>query len=129
MLFSYLEFSVLGYSCNESSWADFDMQLNNFFFRKKLRTLQGKEKKKQNQRGNNSSRNKSSKDRKTFFHDRDSDRKYKADPGAAATMSDMTQLERIAIENSLLMSGSGGGQLYHEQYDEHGVKIEYQCFK
>ena len=44
-------------------------------------------------------------------------------------MSDMTQLERIAIENSLLLSGSGGGQLYHEQYDEHGVKIEYQCFK
>ena len=51
------------------------------------------------------------------------------DPGRAATMSDMTQLERIAIENSLLLSGSGGGQLYHEQYDEHGVKIEYQCFK
>ena len=110
------------------------MQLNPFlFFRKKLRTLQGKEKKKQNQRSNNSSRNKSSKDRKTFFHDRDSERKYyksdKGDPGGAATMSDMTQLERIAIENSLLLSGSGGGQLYHEQYDEHGVKIEYQCFK
>ena len=37
-------------------------------------------------------------------------------------------LNRIAIENSLLLSGSGGGQLYHEQYDEHGVKIEHQCF-
>ena len=37
-------------------------------------------------------------------------------------------LDRIAIENSCLLSGSGGGQLYHEQYDEHGVKIEHQCF-
>ena len=37
-------------------------------------------------------------------------------------------LDRIAIENSLLLSGSGGGQLYHEQYDLHGVKIEHQCF-
>ena len=37
-------------------------------------------------------------------------------------------LNRIAIENSLLLSGSGGGQLYHEQYDEHGVKIEHQYF-
>ena len=37
-------------------------------------------------------------------------------------------LDIIAIENSLLLSGSGGGQLYHEQYDEHGVKIEHQCF-
>ena len=37
-------------------------------------------------------------------------------------------LDRIAIENSLLLSGSGGGRLYHEQYDEHGVKIEHQCF-
>ena len=37
-------------------------------------------------------------------------------------------LDRIAIENSLLLSGTGGGQLYHEQYDEHGVKIEHQCF-
>ena len=37
-------------------------------------------------------------------------------------------LDKIAIENSLLLSGSGGGQLYHEQYDEHGVKIEHQCF-
>ena len=26
-------------------------------------------------------------------------------------------LDRIAMENSLLVSGSGGGQLYHEQYD------------
>ena len=40
------------------------------------------------------------------------------------TNAELTQLERIAIENSLLLSGSGGGQLYHEQYDEHGVKIE-----
>ena len=47
----------------------------------------------------------------------------------AMTNAELTQLERIAIENSLLLSGSGGGQLYHEQYDEHGVKIEYQCFK
>ena len=37
-------------------------------------------------------------------------------------------LDRIAIENSLLLSGTGGGELYHEQYDEHGVKIEHQCF-
>ena len=37
-------------------------------------------------------------------------------------------LDKIAIENSLLLSGAGGGQLYHEQYDEHGVKIEHQCF-
>ena len=37
-------------------------------------------------------------------------------------------LDRIAIENSLLLSGSGGGQLYHEHYDLHGVKIEHQCF-
>jgi hypothetical protein len=37
-------------------------------------------------------------------------------------------LDRIALENSLLLSGAGGGQLYHEQYDEHGVKIEHQWF-
>ena len=37
-------------------------------------------------------------------------------------------LDRIAKENSLLLSGAGGGQLYHEQYDEHGVKIDHQCF-
>ena len=37
-------------------------------------------------------------------------------------------LDRIAIENSLLLSGVGGGQLFHEQYDEHGVKIGHQCF-
>ena len=37
-------------------------------------------------------------------------------------------LDRLVIENSLLLSGSGGGELYHEQYDEHGVKIEHQCF-
>ena len=39
-----------------------------------------------------------------------------------------TDWDRLAIENSLLLSSSGGGQLYHEQYDEHGVKIEHQCF-
>ena len=42
--------------------------------------------------------------------------------------SNSDYLDRIAIENSLLLSGAGGGQLYHEQYDEHGVKIEHQCF-
>ena len=53
----------------------------------------------------------------------------------------------FAIENTLLLSGGGlinfsptfqfselllflggGGDLYHEQYNEHGVKIENQCF-
>ena len=46
---------------------------------------------------------------------------YSGDYGA-------TEWDRLAIENSLLLSSTGGGQLYHEQYDEHGVKIEHQCF-
>jgi hypothetical protein len=47
------------------------------------------------------------------------------------------------IENTMLLNGGnepsgllvnngvfsgGGGELYHEQYNEHGVKIENQCF-
>ena len=32
----------------------------------------------------------------------------------------------LAIDNSLILAS--GGELYHEQYDEHGVKIENQCF-
>ena len=94
------------------------------FFRKKLRTLQGKEKR-PSRRGN--TKNKTSK-RKTFFQDRE-----RSGGGGGGKMEtrvpSLTQLDRIAIENSLLPSGTGGGQLYHEQYDEHGVKIEYQCFK
>ena len=104
-------------------------------FRKKLRILQGKEKKKQNKRSNNQGKHKNN-GRKTFFHDRESSKYYKnsekhdCSGGATLTkMPSLTQLEKIAIENSLLLSGTGGGQLYHEQYDEHGVKIEYQCFK
>ena len=31
-----------------------------------------------------------------------------------------------AIDNNILLQT--GGELYHEQYDEHGVKIENQCF-
>ena len=55
----------------------FKYAVNHFLCcRKKLRILQGKERKTHNQRSNNSSRNKSSKDRKTFFHDRDSSAKY-----------------------------------------------------
>jgi len=34
----------------------------------------------------------------------------------------------FAIENTMLLNGGGGGDLYHEQYNEHGVKIENQCF-
>ena len=94
------------------------------FFRKKLRTLQGKEKR-PSRRENK--KNKTSK-RKTFFQDRD--RSGCGEGGKMETrIPSLTQLDRIAIENSLLLSGTGGGQLYHEQYDEHGVKIEYQCFK
>merc|ERR1712227_824928 len=110
-----------------------------YHYRKKLRILQGKEKRKQCKRINNSSQNKTGKSkRKTFFHDRENS-KYcnnSADCNGAVShgggggnmtkMPSLTQLERIAIENSLLLSGTGGGQLYHEQYDEHGVKIEYQ---
>ena len=44
------------------------------------------------------------------------------------TKKSFNSLEGLAIENSLLLSSSGGGELYHEQYDEHGVKIEHQCF-
>ena len=93
------------------------------FFRKKLRTLQGKEKKRPSRRSNNN-KTKNTK-RKTFFQDRESSRQT----GGVGKVPSLTQLDRIAIENSLLLSGTGGGQLYHEQYDEHGVKIEYQCFK
>ena len=93
------------------------------FFRKKLRTLQGKEKR-PSRRGN--TKNKTSK-RKTFFQDRD--RSEGGNAKMETRIPSLTQLDRIAIENSLLLSGTGGGQLYHEQYDEHGVKIEYQCFK
>ena len=105
--------------------------------------MQGKEKKRQTKCQNNSSRKSNNSKRKTFFHDREGSKYYKnSDQGhghqsshqASANgnltkMPSLTQLERIAIENSLLLSGTGGGQLYHEQYDEHGVKIEYQCFK
>jgi len=110
-----------------------------YHYRKKLRILQGKEKRKQSKRINNSSQNnKSGKSkRKTFFHDRENSKYYNNDCNGAVghgggnltKMPSLTPLERIAIENSLLLSGTGGGQLYHEQYDEHGVKIEYQCFK
>ena len=37
-------------------------------------------------------------------------------------------MEELMIDSRMLVSGSGGGQLYHEQYDEHGVRIENQCF-
>ena len=53
-------------------------------------------------------------------------RSEKSGKSKKAASSDI--LDRIAIENSLLLSGTGGGELYHEQYDEHGVKIEHQCF-
>jgi len=33
---------------------------------------------------------------------------------------------QLTIENIMLLSG--GGELYHEQYNEHGVKIENQLF-
>ena len=113
-------------------------------YRKKLRILQGKEKKRQTKCQNNSSRKSNNSKRKTFFHDREGSKYYKNSEqgghghpsshqasanGNLTKMPSLTQLERIAIENSLLLSGTGGGQLYHEQYDEHGVKIEYQCFK
>ena len=44
------------------------------------------------------------------------------------TKQSFSSLEHLAIESSLLHSNTGGGELYHEQYDEHGVKIEHQCF-
>ena len=90
-------------------------------FRKKLKALQEKDKKRPSRKSNDKTKNSK---RKKFFQDRDS-----SGEGDGRKMPSLTQLDRIAIENSLLLSSTGGGQLYHEQYDEHGVKIEYQCFK
>ena len=86
------------------------------FFRKKVRKLQGKE------------RNQAKRQQKTLFATAS---KYLQGSGKRQkpkTSFGSEYLDRIAMENSLLVSGSGGGQLYHEQYDEHGVKIEHQCF-
>ena len=90
----------------------FKYAVNHFLCcRKKLRILQGKERKTHNQRSNNSSRNKSGKDRKTFFHDRDSSAKYDSKYHKSDKVNTeerdrdgLTQLEKIAIENSLLLS-------------------------
>ena len=88
--------------------------------RKKLRMMQGKDRRPRERQ----------KEQKTkpLFADANKylRRTEKAPKPRKPSTSDY--LDRIAIENSLLLSGAGGGQLYHEQYDEHGVKIEHQCF-
>ena len=83
-----------------------------------MRELQGKE-------GNPTPRLKKER-KKPLFGDAN---KYLRRSGKSEKDRQAEYLDRIAIENSLLLSGSGGGQLYHEQYDEHGVKIEHQCFR
>ena len=35
---------------------------------------------------------------------------------------------KYLVEKGYMVSSSSGGQLYHEEYDEHGVKIGTQCF-
>jgi len=97
------------------------LALTTWHYRKKLRALQKKDKKRPSRRSSEKTENSKG---KKFFQDRDS-----SGEGNCRKMPSLTQLDRIAIENSLLLSSTGGGQLYHEQYDEHGVKIEYQCFK
>ena len=94
-----------------------------------MRLLQGKGKAKGKGRiGSSQRQKKSGGGTKPLFADTNKYllRSEKSRKSKKAASSDF--LDRIAIENSLLLSGTGGGELYHEQYDEHGVKIEHQCF-
>ena len=91
-----------------------------FPYRKKVRQMQGKHKRPKPKQKEEKT--------KPLFADAN---KYltRSDKSAKAKKQfSSNYLDIIAIESSLLFSGSGGGQLYHEQYDEHGVKIEHQCF-
>lgn len=58
-----------------------------------------------------------------FTFNKEPTRQPRAVQHQARNMGDLN----LAIENTMLLSG-GGGELYHEQYNEHGVKIENQLF-
>ena len=99
-----------------------------YCYRKKVRLLQGKGKGRVKVVSSHRQKPSGGGGTKPLFADANKylRRSEKSEKSKKLPSSDF--LDRIAIENSLLLSGTGGGQLYHEQYDEHGVKIEHQCF-
>lgn len=69
---------------------------------------------------------------KFSFRDRDrgvSERRHQTQHQTKHQTQHQTRTDddiQMMIENIKLLSG--GGELYHEQYNEHGVRIENQCF-